>query len=114
MSSRSETMQGLWRENYFLVDDLDDSLVPQIWNSNFVVACDLLIWKLQVVTGNGLKLSKLGTKINLSSFFFTVLEFELKAYTLSHSTSLFFCEGFFLELGSHQLFAQAGFEPWSS
>jgi hypothetical protein len=28
------------------------------------------------------------------SFFFAVLGFELKAYTLSHSTSLFFFNGF--------------------
>jgi hypothetical protein len=27
--------------------------------------------------------------------FFVVLEFELRAYNLSHSTSPFFCEGFF-------------------
>jgi hypothetical protein len=42
---------------------------------------------------------------------FVVLGFELRAYTLSHTTShpSFFCEGFF-EIGSHELFAQAGFE----
>jgi hypothetical protein len=28
-------------------------------------------------------------------FFLPVLEFELRAYTLSHSTNPFFCDGFF-------------------
>jgi hypothetical protein len=42
-------------------------------------------------------------------FFFVVLEFELGAYTLSHSTSPFFMMGFF-EIGSHDLFVWAGFE----
>jgi hypothetical protein len=32
--------------------------------------------------------------------FFAVLGLELRAYTLSHSTSLFFVMGFF-EIGSH-------------
>jgi hypothetical protein len=40
-------------------------------------------------------------------FFFAVLEFELRAYTLSHSTSPFFVTGFF-EIGSCELFALAG------
>jgi hypothetical protein len=44
------------------------------------------------------------------SFFFAVVEFELRAYTLRHSTSPLFCDLFF-ETGSHELFAQAGFEP---
>jgi hypothetical protein len=39
-----------------------------------------------------------------------VLGFELRAYTLSPSTSPFFCEGFF-KIGSHELFARTGFEP---
>jgi hypothetical protein len=38
-----------------------------------------------------------------------VLGFELRAYTLSHSTSPFFVKGFF-EIGSPELFVQAGFE----
>jgi hypothetical protein len=42
-------------------------------------------------------------------YFFAVLELDLRAYTLSHSTSPF-CEGFF-EIGCLELFAQAGFEP---
>jgi hypothetical protein len=41
------------------------------------------------------------------------LGFELRAYTLSHSTSPFFVMGFF-EIVSYKLFAQAGFEPQSS
>jgi hypothetical protein len=41
--------------------------------------------------------------------YFAVLGLELKAYTLSHSTSPFFVMGFY-EMGSHKLFAQAGFE----
>jgi hypothetical protein len=42
-----------------------------------------------------------------------VLGLVLKAYTLSHSTSLFFVTGVF-EIGSHKLFAWAGFEPRST
>jgi hypothetical protein len=45
------------------------------------------------------------------SLFFLVLGFELRAYTLSHSTSPFFG---FSEIGSHKLFAWAGFKPRSS
>jgi hypothetical protein len=45
--------------------------------------------------------------------FFAVLGFELRASTLSHSTSPFFVMGF-LEIGSHKLFAWAGFKPGSS
>jgi hypothetical protein len=42
-------------------------------------------------------------------FLLAVLGFELKAYTLSHSTSPFFlCDRFF---SRPELFAQAGFEP---
>jgi hypothetical protein len=43
-------------------------------------------------------------------FFFEVLGFELRAYTLSHSTRPFFVMVFF-KIGSHELFARAGFEP---
>jgi hypothetical protein len=46
-------------------------------------------------------------------FSFVVLGFELRAYTLSHSTSPFLGWGFF-KIGSHELFAQAGFELQSS
>jgi hypothetical protein len=42
--------------------------------------------------------------------FFFVLGFELNAYTLKHSISPFFCEGFF-KIASLYLFAWAGFEP---
>jgi hypothetical protein len=45
--------------------------------------------------------------------FFVVLGFELRAYTLNHSTTPFFIMGFF-EIGSHELFARTGFEPRSS
>jgi hypothetical protein len=38
-----------------------------------------------------------------------VLGFELKAYTLSHSTSPIFVI-FFFDIGIHELFARAGFE----
>jgi hypothetical protein len=38
-----------------------------------------------------------------------ILGFELRAYTLSHSPALF-CEGFFHEIGSRELFAWAGME----
>jgi hypothetical protein len=44
--------------------------------------------------------------------FFSVLGFELRAYTLSHLTA-HFVEGFF-KIGSCALFAWAGFEPGSS
>jgi hypothetical protein len=40
-------------------------------------------------------------------FFFSVLGLELKAFTLSHSTSPIFVMGFF-KIGSHELFALAG------
>jgi hypothetical protein len=45
--------------------------------------------------------------------FFVVLEFELGAYMLSHSTSSFFVMDFF-KIGSCKLFAQADFEPGTS
>jgi hypothetical protein len=38
-----------------------------------------------------------------------VLEFELRAYTLSHSGSLLFVKALF-EINSHKLFAWAGFK----
>jgi hypothetical protein len=47
-------------------------------------------------------------KVNF--FFLEVLGFELRAYTLIHSISLIFVMDSF-EIGSHELFAQAGFEP---
>jgi ABC-type uncharacterized transport system permease subunit len=43
-------------------------------------------------------------------FYFTVLGFELRAYTLSHSASPIFVKGV-LEIGSRELFTWAGFEP---
>jgi hypothetical protein len=46
-------------------------------------------------------------------FFFPVLEFEFRAYTLNHSTSPFFVMAFF-EIGSHEPFARTGFELRSS
>jgi hypothetical protein len=50
---------------------------------------------------------------DLFFFFFSVLGLELRAYTLSHSTSPFFTMNFF-EILSRQLFAWAGFELQSS
>jgi hypothetical protein len=47
-------------------------------------------------------------------FFFCVLGFELRTYTLSHFTSHIFMMGFFSKIGSHELFVQAGFELQSS
>jgi hypothetical protein len=38
-----------------------------------------------------------------------IVGFELRAYTLSHSTKPVFATGFF-EIESHELFAGAGFE----
>jgi hypothetical protein len=46
----------------------------------------------------------------LFGFVFLVLGFELRAYTLSHFTSPFTCDGFF-EIGCHELFGGDGFEP---
>jgi hypothetical protein len=43
-------------------------------------------------------------------FFLMVLEFEHRAYTLSHSIRPFFVMGFF-KIGSLTAFARAGFEP---
>jgi hypothetical protein len=55
---------------------------------------------------------------SLYQFIFAGLGFELRVYTLRHSTSLFFFffyeGGFFFEIGSHELFAPAGFEQRSS
>jgi hypothetical protein len=41
---------------------------------------------------------------NFFQFFFAVLELELRAYTLSHSTNPFFVMGLF-KIGSCKLFA---------
>jgi hypothetical protein len=52
-------------------------------------------------------------KVKLAFYFiFPVLEFELRAYTLSHSTSPtpFFVLDFF-KIGSCKLFAWAAFKP---
>jgi hypothetical protein len=46
-------------------------------------------------------------------FSFSVLRFEFRAYTLSHSTRPFFVMGFF-EIRSGKLLAWAGFKPQSS
>jgi hypothetical protein len=43
-------------------------------------------------------------------FFFSVLEFELRAYTLNHSTSPLLCDEYFQDKVS-KLFAQVGVEP---
>jgi hypothetical protein len=42
-------------------------------------------------------------------FIFAILGFELRAYILSHSPALFFCEGLF-KIGSFELFIWAGLE----
>jgi hypothetical protein len=52
-----------------------------------------------------------------TSFFlslFAVRGFELRAYTLSHSTSPFDCDGFFSRLGLANYLTKAGFELLSS
>jgi hypothetical protein len=51
--------------------------------------------------------------VSLGFLFLAALGLELRACTLSHSTSPF-SEGFFFEIGSHKLFAQAGFKLQSS
>jgi hypothetical protein len=52
------------------------------------------------------------TNFILFIYFFVVLRFELRAYTLSHSTNPLFCDGFF-EIQSRELFAPvaSNFEP---
>jgi hypothetical protein len=55
--------------------------------------------------------------LSLFFFFFVVLGFELRAYTLSHYTSTripFLCVMGFFEIVTLELFAQAGFPPQSS
>jgi hypothetical protein len=49
------------------------------------------------------------TQDNLLIFIFVVLWLELRAYILSRFTSSISVKGFF-EIGSHKLFAQAGFQ----
>jgi hypothetical protein len=46
-------------------------------------------------------------------FFFALLGLELRAFTLSHSTSPILVKSFF-KIRSLKLFAQAGFKPQSS
>jgi hypothetical protein len=61
------------------------------------------------------KSSSLATARALNVFFFSffgVLGFELRAYTSSHSMSPLL--KVFFKIGSHKLFAWAGFEPQSS
>jgi hypothetical protein len=53
-----------------------------------------------------------GSVLSVNLLFFEILGFELRAYTLSHSTSPFLVKGIF-KIRS-QLFAWAGFEPQSS
>jgi hypothetical protein len=55
------------------------------------------------------KIAKLNTFF-FFFFFLVVLGLELRTSTLSHSTSPFFVCWVFFEIGSHKLFAQAGFE----
>jgi hypothetical protein len=57
-----------------------------------------------------IKCYKAKKKEGAVTFLFAVLGFELRAYTLSYSTSPFFVMGFF-EIGSQELLAWAGFEP---
>jgi hypothetical protein len=54
--------------------------------------------------------SKQQIESQVELFFFVVLGFEFRAYTLSYSTSPFFVMGFF-EVGFCKLFTWAGFEP---
>jgi hypothetical protein len=51
--------------------------------------------------------------IYLLFVYFEVLVFKLTAYTLSHSTTPF-CDDVAFEIGSRQLFSQAGIELQSS
>jgi hypothetical protein len=45
------------------------------------------------------------------SIFFAVLGLELRAFTLSHSTSPIFVRDFFFEVASHKLFARVSRDP---
>jgi hypothetical protein len=50
----------------------------------------------------------------MTAFFLSVvLGLEFRAFTLNYSITPIFCEQFF-EIGSHELFAWADFEPCSS
>jgi hypothetical protein len=51
--------------------------------------------------------------VSFQFFFFLGLGFELRAFTLSHSTSPVVVKGFSSQ-GLAELFAQAGFKPQSS
>jgi hypothetical protein len=53
-------------------------------------------WKFGIYSGCN------GNPLKVFFFFFSVLGFELRAYTLSHSTRPFFVMGFF-EIGSSEL-----------
>jgi hypothetical protein len=68
----------------------------------------------ETISGMGegkIKKSGGGVDSNIYLFiFFAVLEFELRDYTLSHSTSPLFLMGF-LKIGSQEIFAQVGFQP---
>jgi hypothetical protein len=70
----------------------------------------------EIMARNRLYVQHRGNFLDLDTFFFpffAVWELELKAYTLSHSTSPFFVLGFF-KIGSRELLAQAGSELRSS
>jgi hypothetical protein len=58
-----------------------------------------------------LQQSILGVMWAVGLFFFVILGFEHRAYTLSHSTKSFFVMDFFFEISSHKLIALAGFKP---
>jgi hypothetical protein len=54
--------------------------------------------------------SQLTQRVQNSTFVVCmILGFELRVYTLSHSTSLF-SDGFLFEIGSQELFARIDFE----
>jgi hypothetical protein len=102
----------IWRV-YVPVDIASSSLLQVCWvaarGPSWCLRVEMEEWK--EVINNHLSLPRSWIEIFFS--FFMVLEFELRTYILSHSTSRFLVMGFF-KVGSHELFALVGFESWFS
>jgi hypothetical protein len=61
--------------------------------------------------GTNTKKQRFQASINKFFFFFSVLGLELRAYTLSHSTSLFFVKGFYHDRVLWNCLPRASFKP---
>jgi hypothetical protein len=73
----------------------------------YVAQTGLQVWMLLPQPQQGLQALATCTQFIYFVCVCVVLGLELRAYTLSHSTTLF-CDGFF-KIGSPRLFPQAGF-----